>query len=128
MSLRETLGLPIVLRDVVAPCLAQLVRAGELDGIRLEWRTVQVPSSPDDTLRALGPGIHIVSGPPKMIDELRLRLTLTFGEESFGFDIAAEEYFPSAVQGDLSWVRDELFSSLQDFIAESRFGWGQLRE
>jgi hypothetical protein len=128
MSLRETLSLPVVLRDVVEPCVAQLVRAGELDAIRLEWRTVQVPAAPDDTLRALGPGIHIVPAPPKMVDELRLRLTLRFGHEAFGFDIAAEDYFPSAVQGDLSWVRDELFSSLQDFIAESRVGWGQMRE
>jgi hypothetical protein len=126
--MRASLSLAIVMRDVVEPCIARLVRTGELDGLRLEWRTVRVPDMSDDFFRATGPGLHVVPGPPKLIDELRLVLTLTFGDETFRFDIATADYFPSAVQGDLSWVRDELFSSLQDFIAESRFGWGQLRE
>jgi hypothetical protein len=129
MTMRESLSVAIVLRDVVEPCLARLVRAGELDALQLEWRTIRRPDMSDHVFRETGPGLHVMPRPPKMIDELRLVLTLEFGDdEKFRFDIAAGDYFPSAFEGDLSLVRDALFSSLQDFIAESGFGWGQLRE
>ena len=128
MSLRQTLSLPIVLRDVVEPCLVGLLRPGELDAMRLEWRTIRRPDWPDDHDRRGKYGIQMTTAVPAFIDEMRLVLTLTAGDETFCFDIATEDYFPSADGGDLSDVPEELFSNLQEYITESRFGWGQLRE
>lgn len=49
MSLRSgTLSLPVILRDVVEPCLARLLRPGELDSVELAWRTVSLPDWPAD--------------------------------------------------------------------------------
>lgn len=125
MSLRSTLSLPVILRDVVEPCLARLLRPGELDSVELAWRTVSLPDWPAD-LDQFGPGLHDRQGTLTFHDEVHLVLTLIARGESCTFEIATEDALTFG--DDLSLARDELGSQLQDFIAESEFGWGQLRE
>jgi hypothetical protein len=125
VSLRSTMSLSAVLRDVVEPCLARLLRPGELDSVELAWRTVSRPDWPADFDR-VGPGLHAMKGTPTFHEEVCLVLNLIARGEDFGFEIATDD---ALIFGDdLSLVRDELCSQLQDFIAESEFAWGELRE
>ena len=87
-------------RDVVAPVLDQLLRPGELDGIRLDPPVTGAwPPSVSVLLQvtAVGETCHFWAWNPGQVDES-----------------AAE-------------LRARLASDLQDFIAESRFGWAEQR-
>jgi hypothetical protein len=88
-------------RDVVTPVLEQLLRPGELDRVRIE---------------------PPVSGawPPSVPVQLQV---IAVGETCHFW-----AWNPGQVEETPAELRARLASELQDFIAESRFGWSELRE
>ena len=90
-----------LLRDVIAPVLDQLLRPGELDAVSLS------PST---------------SGPWPPPTSVRLRV-VAVGEE-FGIWL----WTPGQVTQTPAELRAHVASDLQDHIAESGFGWSELRE
>ena len=88
-------------RDVVTPVLDQLLRPGELDTVRLDPPVTGTwpPSVPVQLqVTAVGETCHSWAWDPGQVEETPAEL------------------------------RARLASELQDFIAESRFGWSELRE
>ena len=90
-----------LLRDVITPVLDQLLRPGELDSVTL------TPSS---------------SGPWPPPTSVHLQV-VAVGEE-FGVWLWA----PGQAEESPAELRARLASDLQDHVAESRFGWAELRE
>ncbi|QXG74909.1 hypothetical protein KUM42_13740 [Modestobacter sp. L9-4] len=90
-----------LLSDVVTPVLDQLLRPGELDQVELE---------------------PPVTGPWPPTVAVRLRVVVV--GEAFGF----WAWTPGQVEETAPELRARLASDLQDHVAESRFGWSQLRE
>lgn len=87
-------------RAVVAPVLDQLLRAGELDSVSIACPLPAV-------------------GPPRRDVLLRV---VAMGEE-----FSAWVWTDGQVEATAAEQRARLASDLQDHIAESRFGWGELR-
>jgi len=90
-----------LLRDVITPVLDQLLRPGELDAVTLTQST---------------------SGPWPPATSVLLRVVAE-GEE-----IGIWLWTPGQFAQTPTQLRAHVASDLQDFIAESRFGWSQLRE
>ena len=95
------MGLDELFADVVHPVLAQLLRPGQLSSAGV---TCPLPWS----------------GPPR--GDVLLRV-VAVGEE-FGVWL----WTPGQVEESPAELRARLASDLQDHIAESRFGWAELRE
>jgi hypothetical protein len=95
----DELSLTALLSEVVLPVLAILTPQGELESVAVR-RTGN--DEPD-------PGSHIV----------QLRLV---GEPFSWF-----AHVPGQVDEDYGQMRTRLASELQDFIAESKFAWAELR-
>ena len=89
-----------LLSDVVVPVLDQLLRPGELDQVGLE---------------------PPVTGPWPPSEAVLLRVVVV--GEAFG----SWAWTPGQVDETAAELRARLASDLQDFIAESGFGWAQLR-
>jgi hypothetical protein len=53
---------------------------------------------------------------------------MTLKGEDFEFHFSPWASIDPYPREELENQRDALFDQLQDFIAESKFGWGQLRE
>ena len=58
------------------------------------------------------------------MDDVRLVLCLQAQGEAMTYEIADAD---DTDEIDLEWHTGELYGRLQDFIVESKFGWGQLR-
>jgi hypothetical protein len=129
--MREELDLAEVLRIVVQPVVRVLLRPGELDSISLDWATVRIPDWQRPELDGdevvvesrLLTGDEAASLP--WAEVVRLVLRLQAQGEVMTYEIADAV---DTADIDLEWQADELYGRLQDFIVESRFGWGQLRE
>lgn len=94
-----------VQRDVVDPVLARMLKPGELERVNLKrGRYDHAPRSDEN------------------YDELIVNLVVA--GEMFGTAILYAE----DDRGDLEAMRDRLVDHWQDFIAESSFGWGELRQ
>jgi hypothetical protein len=125
MDARHGVEIGRVLSDVVQPCIDQLLNPGELDAVSLGWQMVQVPRWLDEVRRA--PGIRILSvGEAEMRDAEKLVLSLTMKGEKVAWWLA-EADAPWTPDEDLVGLACTVYSNLQDFIAESTFGWGELR-
>jgi hypothetical protein len=61
-------------------------------------------------------------------EETKLALSMTLKGEDFQFHFQPNPNIDPYPRTESEYQRDALFDHLQDFIAESRFGWGQLRE
>ena len=86
--------------DVVTPVLDQMLRPGELDDVSaIPTPTGPWPGSEGTLLRVVAAG------------------------EPFHFWV----WTPGVVEETPAELRARLASDLQDFIAESRFGWAELR-
>src|SRR4051812_32481996 len=113
------------LRWVVEPCVRRLLRAREIERLALGYQERQSLVMPD---LPSADGITIVPlDRAQRRSERRLVLSMTIKGEDFEFvfwPIHRNDPYP---QSDLDNQRDALFDSLQDFIVQSKFGWGQLR-
>ena len=89
-----------LLRTVVTPVLDQLLRPGELQSVRV------IPETDDD-----------------WPDSAEVSLRVVAVGEVFGFWVRV----PGQVEESPAELRARLASDLQDFIAESRFGWAEQR-
>lgn len=98
---RPNIDIAQMLANVVAPVLVAVARPGEVESLVLAWQP------------ELGP-----TGLP-----LELRLTTTMAGETFHISMwnVGEPVLSDAD------ARERLASYLQDFIAESHFGRGELR-
>jgi hypothetical protein len=127
VTARDELDLAEVLAQVVQPVIGALLRPGEVDSISLGWQTQRRPEPPE--FAAEPGGVFAM----RLTTEASIRwvavelllLSLVAEGESFSFDLANPN--DDLAEIDLAFLRDELWSNLQDFIAESRFGWGELR-
>jgi hypothetical protein len=90
-----------LVRHVVQPCLNTLLRPGELESLSLTLAIEQGQQRP--------------------------HLELTIKGEEFEYTFWAVAMDGDDLCGDMTHHEEALFASLQDFIAESRFGWGQRR-
>lgn len=122
---RDGLDLRMVFASVVSPVLAELFDPGELESAELDWREIRIPVVPD---RVAQSGVYVSNiqfGEIDWTTEVNLVLDLTAVGEHFSFYLATPE--TPLDQIDLPSISAELYSQIQDFIAESSFGWGQLR-
>lgn len=122
---RDGLDLRAVFESVVSPTLAELFHPDELESAQLDWREVRIPVVPDRVERG---GLYVSSvhlGAIEWTTEVDLVLDLVAVGEHFSFYLATPG--TPLDQIDLASIEAELYSQIQDFIAESRFGWGQLR-
>lgn len=87
-----------VANDIVLPALRAVFDEGEISAIHLD-------------VQGRGPSVSVL-------------LSLTAGGETF-HDWVVQGYVEE--QGSEDW-RERLRSNLVDFVAESRFGWGQNRD
>lgn len=100
LDLRDTAE---VRRRVVLPVATSLLRPDELEDVRVEVGVDPVPSA-------------------ERVEMLRVAV------KACGEWIEAPRWFGTDAPADAQWLADELYDSLQDEIAESRFGWGELRQ
>jgi hypothetical protein len=113
------------LTGVVEPCVRELLRVGEIERLALGYEERQSLVMPD--VPSVD-GLTIV--PLERAQrrwERRLVLSMTMNGEDFEFvfwPIRRNDPYP---QTDVENQRNALFESLQDFIAQSKFGWGQFR-
>jgi hypothetical protein len=130
--LRDELDVAEVLRLVVQPVVGALLRPGELDSISVEWATVRVldrrPPRSDGggnsaSVEVRGLTADEVAG-LRWTEVVRLVVRLQAKGEVLTYEIADADDTEAA---DLEWHADEFYGRLQDFIAESKFGWGELR-
>jgi hypothetical protein len=132
VSARDELNLAEVNAAVVQPVIGALLRAGELDEVRLSWQKLRRRAPPEFPEDVPFPVVEsaVLDGPDavaslRWVDVEVLVLSLVARGESFAFDVARAEDQPADLE--LELLRDEFWSRLQDFIAESGFGWGELR-
>jgi hypothetical protein len=104
--MRPEVDISYMLTEVVAPALHSIARPGEIESVLLAWQPER------------GPSVDAMPGLP-----LELRLTVTMSGEEFRLSMwnVGEPLLPAAD------ARERLASHLQDFVAESQFGWGQFR-
>lgn len=100
-------GLLEVTSRLVVPIAAQLLRADEVRVVE----TVIGEHVPARIEGNHGPHASIFA-------------RLIVGEEEFRYELWSEEWLPETWEE----VAERLGSSLQDWISESQFGWGELRE
>jgi hypothetical protein len=131
VGLRDELDLADVMGRVVLPVVRALLRPGELDSISLEWTTVRIPGwelPHGDEGGAVFEARRLTAEEAARLPwdvVVRLVVRIQAKGETMIYEIVDADETDDI---DLDWHEDELFSRLQDFIAESRFGWGQLRK
>jgi hypothetical protein len=119
----EDIDLVVVLAGVVQ-VLKSLLRPNELELMSLGWSDERVPEFKAGRATELREdGVFYSDTPPRFSLRRTLVLALRLKGESFQAWLAAadDESF------DAELACERLHSDLQDFIAESRFGWGELR-
>jgi hypothetical protein len=111
-----------ILERVVQPCLDELLLPGELDEVSLDWREESVRRLRDGVPRV--PGINrIQPGDVEEYLERRLVLVVTVKGETFRQVLAS----PDSQLAPDAELHERVYDTLQDFISESRFGWGEWR-
>lgn len=98
--------LPSVLHRVVLPVVAALMRPGEVDSLTL---TRQAPT-----------GFAFTSD-----EDPLLWLVLTCGDDHFDFRLCSV-FDDELISADVA--ASDLYPALQDFVAQSGFGWGEERQ
>ena len=122
---RDALDVESVLRTVVQPVVDELLRPAEVESVDLAWRPVRLPPHPGPSPDRGPYQSTLALGEPGWVTEDRLVLTVVAVGERFTFHLAEPDTPLDRVDRD--WIADQLHSRLQDFVAESRFGWGELR-
>lgn len=102
---RKAVDVGELLRSVIVPVISQLTRPGEVDRVTLTWADQH---GPDQLMRHPDKGLFV---------------ELVIAGETAILPI----WVPGEPELSHSELRARLASDLQDFVAESRFGWGQLR-
>jgi hypothetical protein len=105
MSSRDEVDLVAIMSQAVARVLGDVLRSGELDEVMLSW----------------GGEVQMPDGSRSTPTELRLVLVCVGEEFTMPIWTLGQDQF------DLSVARDDLRDALQNFVAESRFGWGEQR-
>jgi len=104
ISESHEMDLVTAIEQIIVPVLQAMTKPGEVESLALTW------APPTATVTAPGP-------PSVLLLEVVLR-----GEQFQSFVWASSDP-PSSPAG----IRARLASDLQDFVAESRFAWGELR-
>jgi hypothetical protein len=105
MAVREDFDITILLSEVVAPALRSVFRVGEIESVELVWEeSTGRPDGKESAATALN--VHLVCQGERHTSNL-----WTLGIEGFHRQI----------------LMDHLVNEFSDFVAESRFGWGQQR-
>jgi hypothetical protein len=124
---RDELDLADVHAQVVQPVIRALLRPGEVEAVTLGWQTQRRPAPPKPVE---GDAVRLDSETAKgaslrWIDVEVLVFSLVVRGELFAFDVVYSD--DELAELDLAFVRDDILDRFRDFIAESRFGWGELR-
>jgi hypothetical protein len=106
MSSREDFDITVVLAEVVAPALRSVFRVGEVESVTVAWE--EPVNLPDGTLSApTALNVHLVCKGERHTSHL----WVIGGDGGYDRELSTEH----------------LVTGFSDFVAESRFGWGQQR-
>lgn len=105
VSGREDFDITVVLSEVVAPPLRSVFKAGEVESVEVAWEEpVNVPDGTVSARTALN--VHLVCKGERHTSDL--------------WSIGMQGY-------EREQLTEHLVIEFSDFVAESRFGWGQQR-